>query len=218
VILRIENNFFIDDEGSPLPARGRDLELENAPGRPFPVEAVEHRVRELREQGIGAVRLGIRWDYLVGSMPSGIKMPEGYNEAYLAWLRKILRALDEAGPSGGAVAGFLVPVVGEGAFPEPMAPAPVDRYIAAYRHAYRRLKNCRAIAAWGLIGGAGPWPAWIPDAAAFAAAFRERMREVNPDLLFFSERAPADDAEGFAARLGLVPPALMTALFGERAP
>ncbi|MDR1908708.1 MAG: hypothetical protein LBQ35_02205 [Spirochaetaceae bacterium] len=198
--LRFTGSGFVDDSGTPFPPKGRDLGLEDAPeGRPLALEDAAEYFAELRRRGTGAVRLGIRWDYLE-------ETPGFRNEAYLAYLRKLLSALD-----GQGMAAFLVPVIQD----DPPADGAPERFLAAYRHAYRRFKNCRTPLAWGLLGGPGPWPSWIPpeEAESFALAFMERMREVDRGLVFFTERYPGSDREGFARRLGLLPPSSLEGLF-----
>jgi hypothetical protein len=46
-----------------------------------------------------------------------------------------------------------------------------EQYIAAFRHCYRRLKNCKALAGWGAI----------------SVEFVEKMKEANRPCIFFNE-------------------------------
>ena len=218
MILRIADHVFVDEAGAPVVLRGHDVGLEQAPdGRPFPPEAAGDVFAGLQAAGVNAIRLGIRLDFIAG--------PErgAWNEAYLAYLRKILvPAAETGGPGTSGLAAFLVPL------PPPAGKATADAspgddslrgaeqregFIAAFRHAARRLKNCRAVSAWGVMGGT--WPAWIPpgEADAFAADFCARIREVYPAALFFTEQWPAPGTAAAARRLGLIPPPLLAGLF-----
>ncbi|MDR3161968.1 MAG: cellulase family glycosylhydrolase [Spirochaetaceae bacterium] len=289
--MKIEGNRIVDEEGRTLLLRGcnlggsskyplsppgetrrpdslaatRDLSFV---GRPFPEEAAEDHFERLRCWGFTFIRLILTWEALEHEGP-GI-----YDEAYLAYLRKILLAAEKKG-----IAVFIDPhqdvwsrwTGGDGApawtlemlgfdlekldavgaavteqnhrrfnrdpYPPRMiwptnynryaaatmftlffggntyAPGltvegePVQewlqgRYIAAMRHAYRRLKNCKAIVGWGsmnephpgFIGyrdleglenyplAAGPMPSPF---AAMAAASGHRV-----SVPFYSTRLP----------------------------
>ncbi|MDR2515891.1 MAG: hypothetical protein LBC88_00750 [Spirochaetaceae bacterium] len=217
MILRIAEDAFVDEAGAPITLRGHDLALEQTPeGRPFPPEAAGELFAGLWARGVNAVRLGIRHDCIEGP-ERGV-----WNEAYLAYLRQLLvRAAETGGPETRGLAAFLVPlpapVAGDTAAGASRAGAPGgaaqrEGFIAAYRHAARRLKNCRAVTAWGVMGGR--WPVWIPprEADVFAAAFCARIREVYPAALFFAEQWPVPETAA-ARRLGLVPPPLLSGLF-----
>ncbi|MDR0642329.1 MAG: cellulase family glycosylhydrolase [Treponema sp.] len=186
-------------------------------GRPFPLEEADERLAQLVRWGFIFVRLPVTWEALEHQGPGQ------YDESYLAYLRKLLLAMEKHGISAyidphqdvwsrftggdGAPAWTLE---GLGMRPElmdatgaaftwqrygeyhggrpcpPMSwPANYNRYagatmfslffagnyyapdlrvggesvqdwlqghyIAAMRHAYRRLKNCAAIAGWGTM-------------------------------------------------------------------
>ena len=245
-IMRIHNNLILDDEGRTLILRGVNLggnskcpfgppgsEVEpnflknpgNASfaGRPFPLEEAESHFQRLKRAGMTFLRLVITWEALEHEGP-GI-----YDEAYLAYLRKILLAAE-----GEGISVFIDPhqdvwsrwTGGDGApawtmeklgmdiekpdccgaavtrqrygiyhrskkypdgdpFPRMMWPSNYNRYaaatmfslffagktytpdlqidgeniqdwlqnryLAAFKHAQRRLKNCAAVAGWGAM-------------------------------------------------------------------
>jgi hypothetical protein len=205
MILRISGNFFVDETGKPLVLRGRDAGIEDAPeGRPFPVEEAEARFAEFRGKGTGALRLGLRMDCVEGPAPGS------WNEAWLAYIRKILAALDRQG-----IAAFLsaLPRAAENLADD--AAGSAARFLETFRHACRRLKNCPALCAWGIGAGRDSWISRLPAAEgeALFTAFREGIREYYPEALFFVEDWPGD-AGDFARRPGLVPPELLADLFG----
>jgi hypothetical protein len=186
-------------------------------GRPFPLEEADERLAQLAGWGFNFVRLPITWEALEHQGPGQ------YDEAYLAYLRKLLLAMEKRGISvyidphqdvwsrftgGDGAPGWTLEALGMrpelmdatgaaftwGAYAEhhggrpcpPMSwPSNYNRYaaatmfslffagnhyasqvrvegepvqdwlqghyIAAMRHAYRRLKNCSAIAGWGTM-------------------------------------------------------------------
>ena len=244
--MRIVNNSILDSDGRTLILRGANLggssknpygppgwglsveSLKNPAeasfvGRPFPLEEAPSRFQRLNRAGLTFLRLIITWEALEHAGP-GI-----YDEAYLAYLRKILLAAEENG-----ISVFLDPhqdvwsrwTGGDGApawtleklgidlgkldesdsvitrqrysefhkskkhpegepFPRMMWPSNYNRYAAAtmfslffggktfapevlidgenvqdflqsryidaLHHCYRRLKNCKALAGWGVI-------------------------------------------------------------------
>ncbi|MDR1507486.1 MAG: cellulase family glycosylhydrolase [Treponema sp.] len=191
-------------------------------GKPFPLEEADLRFAELAAWGLTFNRLVVPWEALEHDGP-GI-----YDEAYLAYLRKLLLCAEKHGvsvfidphqdlwgrASGGdgapswtleklgmdtgrlETAGAILPRTGITA-PEhrPVMTWPAgynryaaatmftlffsgavfapkskidgenvqdwlqDRYIAAFAHARRRLKNCKAIAGWGTMNE--PHPGFI---------------------------------------------------------
>ena len=202
-------------------------------GRPFPLDEAEKHFQNLKNWGLTFVRLIITWEALEHSGP-GI-----YDEAYLAYLRKILLIAEKTGISvfidphqdvwsrwsggDGAPAWTLEKLgmdierldavgavvtqqnysknhtysrrEGSAGKPYPQMLWPVnynlyaaatmftlffggnafapqvtiegesaqdwlqERYIAAFRHCFRRLKNCKAIAGWGTMNE--PHPGFI---------------------------------------------------------
>jgi len=244
--MRIKDNLILDDDGRSLILRGVNLggnsktpfgppgwgldkkSLENPQeasfaGRPFPLEEAESHFSRLRQAGMTFLRLIITWEALEHSGP-GI-----YDEAYLAYIRKILQIAENNG-----IAVFIDPhqdvwsrwTGGDGApawtleklgielsrldrcgaaitrqyysdfhksekhpegepFPRMLWPSNYNRYaaatmfslffagktyapdlllegeniqdwlqnryLAAFRHAYRRLKNCQNLAGWGAM-------------------------------------------------------------------
>ena len=244
--MRIVNGKIIDDEGRTLMLRGVNLgggsknpfgppgwgmgpdSLKKPAeasfvGRPFPLDEADAHFERLARAGLTFLRLVVTWEALEHAGP-GI-----YDEAYLAYLRKILLAAEKWG-----IAVFIDPhqdvwsrwTGGDGApawtleklgidlekldetgaaitrqrygefhksrkhpegepFPKMMWPSNYNRYaaatmfslffagktyapdltiegenvqdwlqgryLAAFRHCYRRLKNCAAIAGWGIM-------------------------------------------------------------------
>ncbi|MDR0669028.1 MAG: cellulase family glycosylhydrolase [Treponema sp.] len=190
-------------------------------GRPFPLEEAEGRFEQLAGWGFTFIRLLITWEALEHQGPGQ------YDEAYLAYLRKLLLAAEKWGISvfidphqdvwsrftggdgapawtleglgikpelldatgaaltwqryaeyhGGrpcppmtwpsnydyyaAATMFTLFFAGTAYAPdiriggEPVQDWLQGHYIAAMRHAYRRLKNCRAIVGWGTMNEPG---------------------------------------------------------------
>jgi hypothetical protein len=244
--MRILSNKILDEDGRTLILRGANLgggskqpfgppgwglkaeslkNPENASfeGRPFPLEEAEDHFERLSRAGFTFLRLVITWEALEHAGP-GI-----YDEAYLAYLRKILLEAEKKGISvfidphqdvwsrwtgGDGAPAWTLERLGidldrldaSGAaitrqrygefhksgqypegdpFPQMMWPSNYNRYaaatmfslffggkayapnvsiegenvqdwlqekyIAAFRHCYRRLKNCAAIAGWGTM-------------------------------------------------------------------
>ncbi|MDR1318489.1 MAG: cellulase family glycosylhydrolase [Treponema sp.] len=244
--MKIFNNRILDEEGRTLILRGVNLGggsknpfgppgwgltaeslkiRENASfvGRPFPIEEAESHFERLSRAGLTFLRLVVTWEALEHSGPGQ------YDEAYLAYLRKILLEAEKKGLSvfidphqdvwsrwtgGDGAPAWTLEKIGidldltdaagaaltrqrygefhksaahpEGdPFPRMMWPgnynryaaatmfslffggrafAPgldiegenaqdwlQERYIAAFRHCYRRLKNCAALAGWGIM-------------------------------------------------------------------
>jgi len=110
-------------------------------GKPFPLEEADDHFRELKKSGTNSYKLTIPWAAIEHD-GEGI-----YDEAYLAYLRKILIIADKEGisvsiePSNDLQS---VPAWAENNDNK-------DNYIAAFKHAQRRLKNCKAISGWGNI-------------------------------------------------------------------
>ena len=244
--MRIENNLILDDENRVLILRGVNLGgdskcpfgpagSETRPefldrqnnvsfsGRPFPLEEAENHFKILKKAGMTFLRLVVTWEAIEHEGP-GI-----YDEAYLAYLRKILLAAEKMN-----ISVFIDPhqdvwsrwTGGDGApawtmeklgmnldlldicgaaitrqrygllhkskkypdgdpFPKMIWPSNYNRYaaatmfslffagvnyapdlnvdgeniqnwlqgcyIAAFKHARRRLKNCNAIKGWGVM-------------------------------------------------------------------
>jgi hypothetical protein len=244
--MRIVNNRILDNEGRTLILRGANLgggsktpfgppgwgmrpeSLQNPAeasfvGRPFPLEEAESHFARLARAGFTFLRLVITWEALEHAGPGQ------YDEAYLAYMRKILLIAEQQGVSvfidphqdvwsrwtgGDGAPAWTLERLGmnldqldatgaaitrqrygefhisrkhpEGEpFPKMMWPSNYNRYaaatmfslffagrafapdmrvdgeqvqdwlqghyIAAFRHCYRRLKNCAAIAGWGVI-------------------------------------------------------------------
>ncbi|MDR2194658.1 MAG: cellulase family glycosylhydrolase [Treponema sp.] len=99
----VKNNFFIDDFGRILILRGcnvsggsktpvsdiypvplKDPETASFVGRPFPLEEAETHFERLHAFGFNIIRLVITWEAIEHAGP-GV-----YDEAYLAYLRKLL--------------------------------------------------------------------------------------------------------------------------------
>ena len=114
--MQIKNNQILDDKGRILILRGVNLggdskipfdlpgkEIEpdfldtkknvSFVGRPFPLEEAENHFKRLRKAGMNFLRLLITWEAIEHEGP-GI-----YDEAYLAYLRKILIAAEKEGIS-----------------------------------------------------------------------------------------------------------------------
>jgi len=238
--MRIVNNRILDGEGRTLILRGVNLgggsknpfgppdwglrpeSLKNPAeasfvGRPFPLDEAESHFERLNRAGFTFLRLVITWEALEHGGPGQ------YDEAFLAYLRKILLIAGEKGISvfidphqdvwsrwtggDGAPAWTLEKLGmdiekldatgaaltrqrygefhGDTHFPRMAWPGNYNRYaaatmfslffggktfapglsidgeniqdwlqgryIAAFRHCYRRLKNCTAIAGWGVM-------------------------------------------------------------------
>jgi len=106
--MRIANNLILDDEGrtlilrgvnlggdSKIPIQGDSLDTQNVSfiGRPFPVEEAQSHFRRLKNAGMTFLRLIVTWEAIEHDGP-GI-----YDEAYLAYLRKILQTAEKEGIS-----------------------------------------------------------------------------------------------------------------------
>jgi beta-galactosidase GanA len=111
-------------------------------GNPFPLEEAEDQFRKLKKEGENSFKLTVPWE-AIEHEGEGI-----YDEAYLAYLRKILLTADKEG-----ISVFIEPQVLQN------IPAwalenenKQEHYIAAFKHAQRRLKNCKAVSGWGSIG------------------------------------------------------------------
>jgi hypothetical protein len=127
-------------------------------GRPFPPEEAADRLGRWKADGVDFIRYRLP----VAAMETSA--PGVYNEEYLAYLRKIFLAADATGLS------VVIDSGGEG---PPQTPDEEERFLDALRHAYRRLKKCKAVAGWVIPAKPGP---------CFSRRFTERMREVNPAL------------------------------------
>jgi hypothetical protein len=237
--MRIINNLIVDGEGRTLILRGANLggssknpfgqpgwgmnpeSLKNPAdasfvGRPFPLEDAESHFDRLSRAGMTFLRLVVTWEALEHAGPGQ------YDEAFLAYLRKILVIAEEKG-----ISVFIDPhqdvwsrwTGGDGApawtlerlgmdldrldttgaaitrqryeefyhkkYPRMIWPGNYNRYaaatmfslffggktyapglvidgenvqewlqgryIAAFRHCYRRLKNCPAVVGWGIM-------------------------------------------------------------------
>ncbi|MDR0290982.1 MAG: cellulase family glycosylhydrolase [Treponema sp.] len=238
--MRIVNGQIMDKEGRTLILRGVNLggssknpfappdwashpeSLKNPAeasfvGRPFPLDEAESHFERLNRAGMTFLRLIVTWEALEHSGPGQ------YDEAFLAYLRKIILIAGEKGISvfigpqqdvwsrwtgGDGAPAWTLEAIGididrldaTGAaitrqryaefhggkpFPRMVWPANYNRYaaatmfslffggktfapdlkiekenvqdwlqghyIAAFRHCYRRLKNCPAIVGWGVI-------------------------------------------------------------------
>jgi len=237
--MRIIDDQILDEEGRALILRGvnlgggsknpfgppgwglrpeslRNPEEASFVGRPFPLEEAESHFERLKRAGLTFLRLIVTWEALEHAGPGQ------YDEAFLAYLRKILLIAGEKG-----VSVFIDPhqdvwsrwTGGDGApawtlerlgmdidkldttgaaltrqrysefhdtpYPQMIWPSNYNRYaaatmfslffggktyapgvtvdgenvqewlqkhyIAAFRHCYRRLKNCTAVAGWGVM-------------------------------------------------------------------
>jgi hypothetical protein len=138
----------------------RDIE-----GRPFPPEEAAACFGRIKAGGVNFIRYRLP---LTALEPGGV---QGYDEEHLAYLRKIFLGADAAGLS------VIVDSGGAGPADIPRTQEDQDRFLNALRHAYRRLKNCKAITGWAIPKDAG---------TDFPARFAERMREVNPQLRVFT--------------------------------
>ncbi|MDR2942924.1 MAG: cellulase family glycosylhydrolase [Treponema sp.] len=110
--MRVKDNLILDDEGRTLILRGVNLGGDSkipycAPGseilpgfldrkkdvsftgRPFPIESAEDHFRRLKKAGMTFLRFLVTWEAVEHEGP-GI-----YDEAYLAYLRKILQAAEK---------------------------------------------------------------------------------------------------------------------------
>jgi hypothetical protein len=140
--------------------RGRDLA-----GRPFPPEDAPACFAQIKGEGVDFIRYVLPWTALEGAEP-GV-----YHEEYLAYLRKIFLAADAGGLS------VLIDSAGENPADIPQNPEEEDRFLETLRHAYRRLKNCKAVTGWTIPAKPGP---------DFSGRFTETMREVNPRLKVYT--------------------------------
>jgi len=105
-------------------------------GKPFPLEEAEGEFRRLKETGKNSFTLTIPWK-AVEHEGQGI-----YDEAYLAYLRKILLTADKEG-----ISVIIEPKKDPQNVPEwAQGQSGCDD---AFKHAQRRLKNCKAITSWG---------------------------------------------------------------------
>jgi hypothetical protein len=228
--MRIKDNRIVDETGRTLILRGCNLggnskipagepgwglnpeSLKNPPeasfvGRPFPLEEADTHFSRLKSWGFTFLRFIITWEALEHAGP-GI-----YDEAYLAYLRKILLIagekeisvfmdphqdvwsrwtggdgapawtlellgmdLSKLESTGAAVNWkqgtmiwpgnynryaastlFTLFFAGKTYAPDCLVEGKniqdwlQEHYIAAFRHCYRRLKNCKAIAGWGTM-------------------------------------------------------------------
>ncbi|MCL2210403.1 MAG: cellulase family glycosylhydrolase [Treponema sp.] len=106
--MRISNNLILDNEGRTLILRGVNLGGDSKipidgdalgdhkvsfVGRPFPVEEAQDHFRRLKNAGMNFLRLIVTWEAIEHDGP-GI-----YDEAYLAYLRKILQTAEKEGIS-----------------------------------------------------------------------------------------------------------------------
>jgi len=108
-------------------------------GNPFPLEEAEERFRELKKTGTNSFKLTVTWA-AIEHEGEGI-----YDEAYLAYLRKILITADKEG-----ISVFIEPGKDLQSVPSWTAKDENKEHcIAAFKHAQRRLKNCKAVAGWG---------------------------------------------------------------------
>jgi hypothetical protein len=230
--MNIQGRYITDDEGrilllrgykpeagAPCPASGgtgsRDRETISLPGRLFPLDKADACFERLRSRGLTFILMPLPWNALEQEGP-GI-----YDEAYLAYLRKILLSAEKRGISvfirpflgdretgGQGIPAWIFEKIGlDIKGPDPSNPyaeaafftlffagnsfAPEfriegvmaqdwlqERYFAAMRHCFRRLKNCAALAGWsamgtpcrGFIGGNGP--AWKGAAGAVPSPFQ----------------------------------------------
>jgi hypothetical protein len=140
--------------------RGRDLT-----GRPFSPEDAPACFAQIKGDGADFIRFVLPWTALEGAEP-GV-----YHEEYLAYLRKIFLAAD----AGGLF--VLIDSAGESPADIPQNPEEENRFLEALRHAYRRLKNCKAVTGWTIPAKPGP---------GFSDRFAEKMREVNPRLKVYT--------------------------------
>ncbi|MDR0601847.1 MAG: cellulase family glycosylhydrolase [Treponema sp.] len=231
--MRIQGRYIYDEKGRTMILRGCNLggsskqpagkpgagllpeSLENPAGasftgRPFPLEEAEAHFERLARRGFTFLRLVVTWEALEHAGP-GI-----YDEAYLAYLRKILLAAETKGirvfidphqdawsrwTGGDGAPAWTLEKFGmdtgkldrtgaavtwqHGARRRMIWPSNYNRYaaatlftlffggntyapdvtvegksaqdwlqehyIAAWRHCYRRLKNCAAVAGWGVM-------------------------------------------------------------------
>ncbi|MDR3167540.1 MAG: hypothetical protein LBT93_06315 [Treponema sp.] len=185
--MNIQGRHITDDEGRILILRGCNL-AGNIPGEP---EEAEPLFAEFRARGFTFARLFITWEALEPGEPGA------YNEAYLAYLRKILiiaekrgvslfispcrenrgggeglpawlpekigldnKRRDPSGPYAGATLSTLF-FAGNSFAPEFYIDGVKaqewlqERYLAAMRQCFRRLKNCTALAGWDAAGAPG---------------------------------------------------------------
>lgn len=137
----------------------------NLAGRPFPPEDAQACFAQIKAEGADFIRYIIPWTTLAGAEPGS------YHEEYLAYLRKIFLAAAAGGLS------VFIDSAGEASGDIPQTPEDEDRFLDTLRHAYRRLKNCKAIAGWIIPAKPGP---------DFCGRFAEKMREVNPVLAVYT--------------------------------
>jgi len=127
-------------------------------GKPFPLEEAEDHFRKLKETGENSFKLAVHWEAIEHEGP-GI-----YDEAYLAYLRKILITAEKEGisvyiePHHYDAAAMCSLFFAEKSYApdlqiesENIQDWLQSHYIAAFKHAQRRLKNCKAISGWGNI-------------------------------------------------------------------
>jgi len=125
-------------------------------------EDIEARFARLRAGGIEAVRIAVPWSAVESAGPGR------YDEAFVARLRKIVNAAERQGIAVTLAARAAPPAW---AAADPQAP---ERLLDAFRHCYRRLKNCRALAGWEAPEGD----------EAFLIRFVERMKEAGRPAVF----------------------------------
>jgi hypothetical protein len=174
--------------GRTLHGGGKDPEH---PGLPFPPEEAESHFQRLKGQGVSFIRLVIAWKTLEYAGP-GV-----YDEAYLAYLRKILVAAARTG-----IFVFLDPAQNRWTrwLGGEEAPSWVseqrdrgqewlqERYFDCMRHCFRRLKNCDALIGWGAAAEDFSRP--------FMLRFAGRMREAREGIVFFVAESPPERGEG----------------------
>jgi hypothetical protein len=96
-------------------------------------EDAESLFQTLKNENRTALHLIITWEEIEHEEP-GV-----YDEAYLAYLRKIIKAAEKEN-----ISVFIDPRPGE----KEVDLQQRGRYTAAFNHAKRRLKNCASIAGW----------------------------------------------------------------------
>ncbi|MDR2608169.1 MAG: cellulase family glycosylhydrolase [Treponema sp.] len=213
--MKIQGRYILDDKGRTLMLKGVNLggsskipftEDGSFTGRPFPPEEAAGHFERLSRRGLTFLRLVVTWEAIEGQGP-GI-----YDEAYLAYLRKLLLEAEKWGISvfidphqdvwsrwtGGDGAPLwtleklgMIPENFDATGAAMSKPASMmwaanynryaaatlftlfwggktfapdthiedenvqdwlqEHYIAAFRHCFRRLKGCRAIAGWGIM-------------------------------------------------------------------
>jgi len=104
-------------------------------GNPFTLEETEGFFKQLKNAGETSVILVVTWQ-AIEHEGTGI-----YDEAYLAYLRKILLIADKEG--------FSVYIkTHKDLQTEIDADGLTAQYASAFKHAQRRIKNCKAVAGW----------------------------------------------------------------------